>query len=46
MIVPTGVDTLKLYDGTGWVNASGLKKGNNAPDVANALQGDPLVRYR
>ena len=32
--------TLKLYDGTGWVNASGLKKGNTAPDVANALQGD------
>ena len=36
----TGVDTLKLYDGTGWVNASGLKKGNTAPDVANALTGD------
>lgn len=35
-----GVDTLKLYDGTGWVNASGLKKGNTAPDVANALTGD------
>ena len=36
----TGVDTLKLYDGTVWVNASGLKKGNTAPEVANALQGD------
>ena len=36
----TGVDTLKIYDGTGWVNASGLKKGNNAPDVATALTGD------
>lgn len=36
----TGVDTLKIYDGTGWVNASGLKKGNTAPDVANALTGD------
>lgn len=36
----TGVDTLKLYDGTGWVSASGLKKGNTAPDVANALAGD------
>ena len=36
----TGVDTLKLYDGTVWINASGLKKGNTAPDVANALQGD------
>ena len=35
-----GVDTLKIYDGTGWVNASGLKKGNTAPDVANALVGD------
>jgi len=36
----TGVNTLKLYDGTGWINASGLKKGNTAPDVANALTGD------
>lgn len=36
----TGIDTLKLYDGTGWVNASGLKKGSTAPDVSNALQGD------
>ena len=36
----TGVDTLKLYDGTVWVNASGLKKGTTAPDVANALTGD------
>ena len=35
-----GVDTLKLYDGTGWVSASGLKKGNNAPDVSSALAGD------
>ena len=36
----TGVNTLKLYDGTGWINASGLKKGNNAPDVSSALTGD------
>ncbi len=36
----TGVNTLKLYDGTGWINASGLKKGNTAPDVASALTGD------
>ena len=36
----TGVDTLKLYDGTVWSNASGLKKGSTAPDVANALTGD------
>ncbi len=36
----TGINTLKLYDGTGWVSASGLKKGNTAPEVANALAGD------
>ena len=36
----TGVNTLKLYDGTGWINASGLEKGNNAPDVSSALTGD------
>lgn len=35
-----GVDTLKLYDGTSWVSAGGLKKGNTAPDVSTALQGD------
>ncbi len=36
----TGVNTLKLYDGTGWINASGLKKGNTAPSVSSALTGD------
>lgn len=36
----TGVNTLKLYDGTGWINASGLKKGNTAPTVSSALTGD------
>ena len=40
MIVPTGVNALKLYDGTSWVNAGGLKKGNSSPDVATALAGD------
>jgi microcystin-dependent protein len=35
-----GVNVLKLYDGTSWVNAGGLKKGNNAPDVASSLAGD------
>jgi microcystin-dependent protein len=35
-----GVNTLKLYDGTGWINASGLKKGNTAPTVSSALTGD------
>ena len=36
----TGVNTLKLYDGTGWINASGLKKWNTAPTVSSALTGD------
>ena len=36
----TGVNSLKLYDGTSWVNAGGLKKGNNAPAVASSLTGD------
>ena len=36
----SGVYTLKLYDGTGWINASGLKKGNTAPTVSSALTGD------
>ena len=36
----TGVNTLKLYDGTGWINASGLKKGNTATTVSSALTGD------
>ena len=41
MIVPTGVNTLKLYDGTGWINASGLKKGNTVP-MLHPLTGDPF----
>ena len=36
----TGVNSLKLYDGTSWVNAGGLKKGNNATAVASSLTGD------
>ena len=36
----TGVNSLKLYDGTSWVNAGGLKKGNNAPAVSSSLTGD------
>ena len=35
-----GVDTLKIYDGTTWVNANGLKKGDNAPDANTAIAGD------
>lgn len=31
---------LQIYDGTNFVSASGLKKGNNAPDVSTALTGD------
>tara|TARA_B100000886_G_C20424966_1_gene493486 strand:+ start:664 stop:2754 length:2091 start_codon:yes stop_codon:yes gene_type:complete len=36
----TGVNSLKLYDGTSWVNAGGLKKGNNSPAVSSSLTGD------
>ncbi len=35
-----GVSTLKIYDGTTWVPAGGVKKGTTAPDVASALAGD------
>ena len=34
------VNELKLYDGTSWVNAGGIKKGENEPDVSTALPGD------
>lgn len=35
-----GVNTLKIYDGTSWVSAGGIKKGTVAPDVATSLPGD------
>lgn len=35
-----GVNTLKIYDGTNWVTAGGIKKGATEPDVASALPGD------
>lgn len=35
-----GIDQLKIYDGTGWVSASGLKKGTQAPSVTNSVRGD------
>ena len=35
-----GVDQLKLYDGTQWVTAGGLKKAASAPEVANSNPGD------
>ena len=35
-----GVDQLKIYDGTQWVTAGGLKKAGSAPEVANSNPGD------
>ena len=39
----TGVDQLKLYDGTIWQAAAGLKKANSEPSVANSSAGDLWV---
>ena len=38
-----GVDQLKLWDGTTWIAAGGLKKANLAPDAANSVIGDLWV---
>ena len=38
-----GVDQLKLYDGTTWVAAGGLKKANLAPEASNSVVGDLWV---
>lgn len=35
-----GVDQLKIYDGTQWVTAGGLKKAASAPEVSNSNPGD------
>ena len=35
-----GVDQLKIYDGTQWVTAGGLKKADTAPEVTNSNPGD------
>jgi len=35
-----GVDQLKIYDGTQWATAGGLKKAASAPEVANSNPGD------
>ena len=35
-----GVNLLKLYDGTNWIEAGGLKRGDVAPNVANSVAGD------
>ena len=34
---------LKIYDGTDWISASGLKKGTNIPDIAASTVGDLWV---
>jgi len=38
-----GVDQLKVYDGTTWSAAGGLKKSTTLPSVANSLAGDLWV---
>lgn len=38
-----GVNQLKIYDGTTWVAAGGLKKSVNQPAVANSIAGDLWV---
>ena len=37
------IDQLKIYDGTNWVSAGGLKKGANEPAVSNSVVGDIWV---
>jgi microcystin-dependent protein len=38
-----GINQLKLYDGTTWIAAGGLKKAQNEPDAANSVVGDLWV---
>ena len=38
-----GVNQLKVYDGTAWAAAGGLKKAISEPDVANSVVGDLWV---
>ena len=38
-----GVDTLKVYDGTNWVESGGIKKGAAQPEVGNSVIGDLWV---
>lgn len=38
-----GIDQLKVYDGTNWVAAGGLKRGDSTPDIANSVKGDLWV---
>tara|TARA_B100001287_G_C22686502_1_gene534069 strand:+ start:4864 stop:6876 length:2013 start_codon:yes stop_codon:yes gene_type:complete len=37
------VDQLKIYDGTNWVAAGGLKKGTSEPASTNSVKGDLWV---
>lgn len=39
----TGVDQLKIYDGTNWLSASGVKKGIVAPEISISTLGDLWV---
>lgn len=39
----SGINQLKLYDGTTWIAAGGLKKAQNEPDAANSVVGDLWV---
>lgn len=38
-----GVDQVKVYDGTNWIAAGGIKKGASEPEVANSSAGDLWV---
>jgi microcystin-dependent protein len=38
-----GVDQLKVYDGTNWVSAGGIKKANSEPEAAVSTIGDLWV---
>jgi len=38
-----GVNQLKVYDGTGWGAAGGLKKGSSAPETESSIAGDLWV---
>lgn len=39
----SGVDQLKIYDGTNWVASGGLKKASSEPAVSNSSAGDLWV---
>lgn len=41
--ISEGVDQLKIYDGTTWISASGLKKSTQEPAASNSNSGDLWV---